>query len=104
MDKISGKITPDVLGEELPIGQMKNIKILFGQNKIDKLILGQGVELDMNDPKLKQLMNDLKEGESFAIGCTDPHGNYPDVKYQIGKYADGVGSHHVIITKNTVNL
>lgn len=100
MDKISGKITPDVLGEELPIGQMKKYqKYYLDKNKIDKLILGQGVELDMNDPKLKQLMNDLKEGESFAIGCTDPHGNYPDVKYQIGKYADGVGSHHVIITK-----
>lgn len=100
MDKISGKITPDVLGEELPIGQMKKYQQYYlDKNKIDKLILGQGVELDMNDPKLKQLMNDLKEGESFAIGCTDPHGNYPDVKYQIGKYADGVGSHHVIITK-----
>ena len=100
MDIISGKITPDVLGEELPIGQMKKYQQYYlDKNKIDKLILGQGVELDMNDPKLKQLMNDLKEGESFAIGCTDPHGNYPDVKYQIGKYADGVGSHHVIITK-----
>ncbi len=100
MDKISGKITPEVLGEELPIGQMDKYKQYYlDKNKIDKLILGKGVELDMNDPKLKQLMNDLKEGESFAIGCTDPHGNYPDVKYQIGKYADGVGSHHVIITK-----
>lgn len=67
-------------------------------SKVDQLKLGN-VTIDMNDPKLKDLINNLKEGESFAIGCTNPKTHYPDVKYQIGKHEDGIASHHIIISK-----
>ncbi len=100
MDEITGNVDVSALGYKLPIGPLKTYdKYYLDKSKVDKLVLGDHTEVDLNDPKLKQLMNDLKEGESFAIGCTNPKMHYTDVKYQVGKYEDGVGSHHLIITK-----
>lgn len=91
---------------ELPLGEMKvsdditheylTYKLDF--SKVDKIKIGN-VEIDFNDAELKKLMSELKDGESFAIGCTNPKIKYPDVKYQIGKYEDGIASHHLVITK-----
>ncbi len=90
-----------MVGDPLPIGTLKDHHdYVFDAAKVDKFILGNGVELDVNEPKFKQLLADLKEGDSFAVGCIDPKTTYNDVKYQIGKYADGVGSHHLVISKN----
>lgn len=90
-------IKPELIGQELPYGPLETYKpYIYEPSKMDKLLLGT-VEVDFNDPALQKLMSELKEGESFAIGCKTT--NYNDVKYKIGSYADGVGNHHVIITK-----
>lgn len=89
------------IGHELPIGTL-NLKeqYILDPTKVDKLILGnKGFEFDINDPQFKKLCASLNEGESFAIGCTNPKTTYDDVKLQIGKYEDGVGSHHIVVTK-----
>lgn len=97
MDELNPAIKPELIGQELPVGPLETYKpYVYDPSKMDKLLLGT-VEIDFNDPTLKKLMSELKEGESFAIGNTTT--SYADVKYKIGTYADGVGSHHVIITK-----
>ncbi len=89
------------IGHELSIGLLtKGEKYILDSSKVDKLILGNnGFEFDINDPQFKKLCNQLNEGESFAIGCTNPNTTYADVKLQVGKYEDGVGSHHIVVTK-----
>lgn len=99
LNNIDNVITAELLGHELPIGAIGTYKpYILDLSKVDQLKLGN-VTIDMNDPKLKDLINNLKEGESFAIGCTNPKTHYPDVKYQIGKHEDGIASHHIIISK-----
>ena len=103
---ITPEVELEVIGIELPFG--KNVKntnydgsyaeYILDVSKIDVVKIGN-VNVDFNDPKLKQLMANLKDGESFAIGCTNPKTYYPDVKYQIGRHEDGVGSHHIVIKK-----
>ena len=100
MNSIDNVVTAEVLGLELPIGQLENYKpYMLDYTKADKLVLGNNVELDLKDPKFQQLVADLKEGESFAVGCINPKTTYDDVKYQIGMYEEGVGSHHLVVTK-----
>lgn len=112
LDAINGTSTStasdvdvQVIGVELPFGKLKlqddnlkHIDYVLDVSKIDAIQIGN-VNIDFNDPKLKQLMTNLKDGESFAIGCTNPKTHYADVKYQIGKYEDGIFSHHLVITK-----
>lgn len=98
MDELNPAIKPELIGEELPTsGALDTYKpYVYEPSKMDKLLLGN-VEVDFKDPTLQKLMSELKEGESFAIGCQTS--TYADVKYKIGSYADGVGNHHIIISK-----
>lgn len=99
MDGIDAVVTPELIGLDLPIGTLKTKEpYVLDLNKVDKLKIGQ-VEVDFNDPALEKLISELKEGDSFAIGCTNPTTQYADVKYKIGTYEQGVGSHHVVISK-----
>lgn len=99
LNSIDNVVSATLIGQDLPIGslQIKEPYIL-DFNKIDKLKIGN-VEVDINDPQLKKLIDELKEGDGFAIGCNNPPTVYNDVKYKVGTYADGVGSHHVVISK-----
>ena len=100
MDELNTTITAELIGEELPLGPLKTYtEYALDFSKGDKLQLGNSTELDLKDPTFQKLINELKEGESFAIGCTDPKSTYADIKMQIGMYADGVKSHHLIVTK-----
>jgi hypothetical protein len=100
MDELNPTITAELIGEELPLGPLKTYtEYTLDFTKGDKLQLGNSTELDLKDPTFQKLIKDLKEGESFAIGCTDPKSTYADVKMQIGMYVDGVKSHHLIVTK-----
>lgn len=100
MDSILPVVEPELIGRDLPIGQLSAYKpYILDYSKADALMLGNNVELNLNDPTFKQLCADLKEGESFAVGCINPKTNYNDVKYKIGTYEEGVGSHHLIVTK-----
>lgn len=100
MNSINPAATPNFLGKELPIGTLTTYEAyILDFSKADKLQLGNNVELDLNDPQFKQLIADLKEGDSFAVGCVNPKTSYSDVKYQIGTYEEGVGSHHLIVSK-----
>ncbi len=100
MDSILPVVEAKFIGRELPIGQLSSYKpYILDYSKADVLMLGNNVELNLNDPTFKQLCADLKEGESFAVGCINPKTNYNDVKYKIGTYEEGVGSHHLIVTK-----
>lgn len=99
LDEIKPTVKPELIGQDLPLGEMQTYTdYVLDLSKVDKLKLGN-VEIDFEDPKLEKLLSELKEGESFAIGCTNPKTNYSDVKYQIGKYEDGIASHHIIITR-----
>ncbi len=98
MDELTPTIDATYLGQELSLGPLSTYtEYVLDATKVDKLLLGGKVELDINDPKFKQLVANLKEGESFAVGCKGS--TYSDVKFEIGTYADGVGNHHLIITK-----
>lgn len=100
LNSIDNSVTAAALGQDLPIGEIQKYQpYILDYSKADKLMLGNNVELDLKDPKFQQLVADLKDGESFAIGCTNPKTAYSDVKYQIGTYEEGVGSHHLIVTK-----
>ena len=100
LNSIDNSVTAAALGQDLPIGEIQKYQpYILDYSKADKLMLGNNVELDLKDPKFQQLVADLKDGESFAVGCTNPKTAYSDVKYQIGTYEEGVGSHHLIVTK-----
>ncbi len=66
----------------------------LASNKHTQLSLGPLVSLDLSEPRLANMLKNLKEGESFTIGSFE--GN---AKYKMGSSSNGVSHQHLVVTK-----
>lgn len=97
MEKVAAKHHGIVL--DLSYGSKKfqkgNVFVVdLASNPNTQFTVGGIMTLDLNEPKLKYLLENLKEGESFTIGSWE--GN---AKYKFGSNQNGVSREHLRVTK-----